>query len=68
MLTNFLRARVAGLLNAVARFFLALGFTPNALTLLGLLLVAAIAVVIGAGYETMGGILLIFALGFDAVD
>lgn len=68
MLTQFARARARSILDALAGFFLRLGLSPNALTILGFVLVCATAIVIGAGHEALGGVLLIFALIFDAVD
>jgi CDP-diacylglycerol--glycerol-3-phosphate 3-phosphatidyltransferase len=68
MLTDFARAQARELLNAVAAFFQRLGVTPNLLTLIGLGLVALIAVVIALGYEALGAVLLIFGAAFDATD
>lgn len=68
MLTEFARAQARGLLNAVAVLFQRLGLTPNLLTVIGLVLVAVIAVVIASGYEALGAVLLIFGAGFDATD
>lgn len=68
MLTQFARAQAKQLLDAVAMFFHRLGLTPNTLTLIGLGLVGVIAVVIAAGYEALGAVLLIFGAGFDATD
>jgi len=45
-----------------------LGLTANAVTVLGFLLTAAVAVVIATGRTQLGGVLLIFTLAFDAVD
>jgi len=68
MLTQFARTRAKQFLDAVAMFFHRLGLTPNILTLIGLGLVCIIAVVIAAGYEALGAVLLIFGAGFDATD
>lgn len=68
MLTNFARTQAKQLLDAVAMFFHRLGLTPNILTVIGLALVCVIAVVIAAGYEALGAVLLIFGAGFDATD
>src|SRR3954447_17794961 len=42
--------------------------TPNALTVLGLLLNAAVAAVIASGNLKLGGILVLLAGGFDVLD
>lgn len=68
MLTNFARQQAKQLLDGIARFFQRLGLTPNLLTLIGLVLVVLIAVVIAAGYEALGAVLLIVGAGFDATD
>ncbi len=68
MLTEWVRARAVGLLNNFARLFVRLGISPNALTLAGFVGMCLIAVVIAAGYEAIGGVLIIFAGLFDAVD
>lgn len=68
MLTDFARAQARDLLDAVARVFHRLGLTPNILTLIGLGLVCLIAIVIGLGYEALGGLLLILGAAFDATD
>jgi CDP-diacylglycerol---glycerol-3-phosphate 3-phosphatidyltransferase len=68
MLTDFARTQAREFLNAVARFFHRLGLTPNGLTLIGLGLVCAIAVVIALGDEVLGAVLLIVGAGFDATD
>ncbi len=68
MLTELARARARALLAGIARGFVALGISPNALTVAGFMGILAIAVVIGAGYEAVGGVLIIFAGLFDAVD
>lgn len=68
MLTSFARAKAQALLNAIATFFQRLGLTPNILTIIGLVLVCIIAVVIAAGYEVLGAVLLVVGAGFDATD
>ena len=45
-----------------------LGFTPNALTLIGLAICAASAVLVATGYLIAGGILLLLASAFDILD
>ena len=45
-----------------------LGLTPNGLTLIGLALILATAVVLAQGYNVWGGVLFIIAGVFDALD
>lgn len=68
MFTQFARSHAQELLKALAGGLQRLGLTPNALTIIGFVLVVIIAVVIAAGYEALGAILLIFAAAFDATD
>ncbi len=64
----FLRKTFKGILDAIAGFFLKLGFTPNMITLSGLLLSAGVAVLIGFGHITWAGILMVVAAPMDALD
>jgi CDP-diacylglycerol--glycerol-3-phosphate 3-phosphatidyltransferase len=57
--------RAARRLVPVLRF---LGLTPNALTLLGLLVCAGSAVLVALGFLIPGGIVLLLASGFDILD
>jgi CDP-diacylglycerol--glycerol-3-phosphate 3-phosphatidyltransferase len=68
MLTNLARARAQSLLNGLAQLFVGLGISPDALTVAGFLGMCAISVVIAAGYEPAGGVLIIVAGAFDALD
>ncbi len=68
MLTDLARARARDLLNTLAQLFISLGISPNTLTVAGFFGMCLIAVVIGAGYEALGGFLIILAGLFDAVD
>jgi CDP-diacylglycerol--glycerol-3-phosphate 3-phosphatidyltransferase len=52
----------------VVRLLSTLGLTPNAITVLGFLLTAAVSVVLASGRIQLAGILLIFTLGADAID
>lgn len=58
------RVRLGGLGRVVARTHL----SPNWLTVIGLLLNIAVAVVIAGGNLIAGGVLLVFAGAFDVVD
>jgi CDP-diacylglycerol--glycerol-3-phosphate 3-phosphatidyltransferase len=68
MLTNLARAWGARIIEPIARFLTRLGLTPNAVTVLGFLLSAAVALVLATGRLTLAGLLLIATLAFDAVD
>lgn len=68
MLTDLVRARARDLLNALARFLAGLGLSPDALTIAGFVGICICAAVIAAGYEALGGLLIILSGFFDAVD
>jgi CDP-diacylglycerol--glycerol-3-phosphate 3-phosphatidyltransferase len=68
MLSDLARARARNLLNGIAQFFNSLGISPNALTVAGFIGICIIASIIAAGYLALGGILVIAAGLFDAVD
>ncbi|MHB1007234.1 MAG: CDP-alcohol phosphatidyltransferase family protein [Chloroflexota bacterium] len=61
---NFARRSVL----PVAAALLRMGITPNALTLIGFALNVAVAAVIGFGFQTTGGLLVLFAGLFDMLD
>lgn len=67
-LTDILRRSFKGVLEAVGGFFLRLGLTPNAVTVLGLVGALLAAGLLAAGYIVWGGILLVVMAPFDAVD
>lgn len=68
MVTNLARAWGARIVEPIARFFGSIGLTPNALTWLGLLLTAAVSILLATGPMPLAGGLLIVTLGFDALD
>ena len=68
MLTNVARAWGARFIQPIARLLTRWGLTPNAVTVLGFLLSAAVALVLASGRLTLSGLLLIATLAFDAVD
>jgi CDP-diacylglycerol---glycerol-3-phosphate 3-phosphatidyltransferase len=65
-------SRLQGWVRSGARHIVpalrALGFTPNALTIVGLVICAGSAVLVGFGYLLPGGLLLLLASGFDILD
>ncbi len=68
MLSNLVRQRVQFLLNAISRALGALGLTPNMLTLIGFFAMCGIGVVLAFGNFALGGVLIIAAGIFDALD
>lgn len=67
-LEKVLRKAFKGLLDGVAGFFLKIGLTPNAVTLLGLAGSIGAAVLIALGMPLWGGIILLLMAPLDAVD
>lgn len=61
---NRIRGQILGLGKALAD----VGLTANALTVIGLILNAAVAVIIGSGHPRWGGALLLVASAFDILD
>lgn len=68
MLSNIVRRYAQGFLDWLAGRLGKLGFSPNALTLLGFLGMCGIAIVLANGYFALGGVLIILAGIFDALD
>lgn len=68
MLSNLIRQRVQGVLNSIAGGLNKLGLTPNGLTLIGFFFMCFIGVVIATGNFALGGLLVIVAGIFDALD
>jgi len=65
---NQARRRAQVVLNPIARLMGRAGLTPNMLTLIGLALNTAVALVLARGYLLLGGGLLLLASSFDALD
>ncbi len=68
MISNWVRQRAQSVLTFAARGFERLGFTPNALTLLGFLAMCGVGVVLASGNLALGGALIIVTGAFDALD
>jgi CDP-diacylglycerol---glycerol-3-phosphate 3-phosphatidyltransferase len=68
MLSKWVRERLQTTLNVIARALDKLGMTPNGLTLIGFLFMCLIGVVLATGNFALGGILIIAAGLFDALD
>ncbi|NLT42862.1 MAG: CDP-alcohol phosphatidyltransferase family protein, partial [Anaerolineae bacterium] len=65
MVSDRLRRIFAPLLAKVAGVLDALGLTPNALTIIGLVLNLAVAAVLATGHLRVGGALVLVASLFD---
>lgn len=68
MLTEWLRGRTRGVVDGIAGVLNQLGLTPNALTLIGVFFMAGIGLVLAQGRFAVGGLLLMLAAAFDALD
>ncbi len=68
MVTNVARHWAARVIEPIARLLDSLGLTPNSVTVLGFLLTAAVALLVGRGQFRLAGVLLIITLGTDAID
>jgi CDP-diacylglycerol--glycerol-3-phosphate 3-phosphatidyltransferase len=68
MFTEAARKYFRILYEPPARLFSSLGVSPNVITVVGFLLMAGIAIVLARGYLFWGGILIIIAALFDAMD
>ncbi len=67
-LTDILRVRFKGVLERIAGFFNRMGFTPDALTYLGLLGNIIGAVLIASGHIQWGGVVILLMGPVDALD
>ncbi len=68
VVTDLVRAWGMRVTQPIARFLSRLGLSPNAVTVLGFVLTAAVAAVLASGRTQLAGFLLILALGADAID
>ena len=67
-LSDRVRALTSGVMNAIGRTLAGLGFSANAITIGGLILVAVAAFFIGRGQWQVGGLILLVGLPMDALD
>lgn len=67
-LEQFLRDTFQKPLNSIATFLKRLGVTPNAITIVGLLVNVAAAALIATGRITAGGLVLLVGAPMDALD
>ncbi len=68
MLSNLVRQRAQSLLNGIARGLNAIGLTPNGVTLIGFAAMCVVGIVLAFGNFALGGVLIIVAGIFDALD
>jgi CDP-diacylglycerol---glycerol-3-phosphate 3-phosphatidyltransferase len=68
MVTNLARSWGARILLPIARLLSGIGLTPNAVTVMGLVLTVGVAIILASGQLVLAGLLLIATLAFDAVD
>ncbi len=66
--TDRMRARFKGVLDAIGGFFVRLGLSPNAMTVLGLVGSIAGAVLLGLGAISLGGVVILVCAAADALD
>ena len=68
MLSELVRKHCRIFLEPIARFISRTGLSPNVITVIGFVLMVGVAVVLGRGHLFLGGLLIIAAALFDAVD
>jgi CDP-diacylglycerol--glycerol-3-phosphate 3-phosphatidyltransferase len=68
MLSDVVRKYSRLFLEPLARFVSRTGISPNVITVIGFLLMIGVAIVLAKGYLVLGGLLIIAAALFDAID
>lgn len=68
MITDWLRGQTRGVVDTLSLGMHKLGLTPNALTLIGTALMVGIGLVLASGQFLSGGLLMVAAAAFDALD
>jgi CDP-diacylglycerol--glycerol-3-phosphate 3-phosphatidyltransferase len=68
MLSDYFRKYSQVILEPIARFVSWTGVTPNIITVIGFVLMVGVAVVLALGHLFWGGILIMAAALFDAID
>jgi CDP-diacylglycerol--glycerol-3-phosphate 3-phosphatidyltransferase len=68
VISELIGKQVRGYMLGIGRQLAKLGLSPNLLTVVGLLLNVAVAVVIALGQPQLGGVLLLVASAFDMLD
>jgi CDP-diacylglycerol--glycerol-3-phosphate 3-phosphatidyltransferase len=67
-LTDLARERMRWLLEPLARLIIRTGISPNLLTVMGFVFTGGVAYVLATGHLQIGGVLLVVAGTFDALD
>jgi CDP-diacylglycerol--glycerol-3-phosphate 3-phosphatidyltransferase len=68
MFSELARKYSRKILEPIARFVSWTGISPNVITVIGFFLTVGVAIVIAAGYLRLGGLLIMAAAAFDALD
>jgi CDP-diacylglycerol--glycerol-3-phosphate 3-phosphatidyltransferase len=68
MISEWARKRAQGLITPLARLISRTGITPTGLTVAGFVLNAGVAWVLALGHLRLGGLLILLAGAFDALD
>jgi CDP-diacylglycerol--glycerol-3-phosphate 3-phosphatidyltransferase len=68
MLTEVVRKYTQIIMEPIARFISRTGLSPNVITVIGFVLMIGVAVVLASGHLFWGGLLIIAAATFDAID
>ncbi len=68
MISDWLRGQTRGIVETLAGAMGRLGFSPNALTLVGTILMLGIGVVLSQGNFLWGAVFMLAAAAFDALD
>jgi CDP-diacylglycerol--glycerol-3-phosphate 3-phosphatidyltransferase len=68
MLTDLVRRQMRWLLEPLARLVNKTGISPNLLTVIGFVMTVVVAYVLATGHLQIGGVLIVVAGAFDALD
>ncbi len=68
MFTTWLRKVFRGTIDPVAAFLARLGISANTLTIAGCVIAVSVGILLAGGYLRLGGIILLFTMGTDALD
>ncbi|MFP3896409.1 MAG: CDP-alcohol phosphatidyltransferase family protein [Anaerolineales bacterium] len=68
MFTAWLRKAFKGIIDPVAAFLARLGISANGLTIAGCVIAVSVGILLAKGYLRLGGVILLFTMGTDALD
>jgi CDP-diacylglycerol--glycerol-3-phosphate 3-phosphatidyltransferase len=68
MFTVWLRKVFKGVVDPMAAFLARLGISANGLTIAGCLITVSVGVLLAMGHLRLGGLILLFTMGSDALD